>query len=381
MRFTLLLCALSLLLTSPAARAASPAKFPDAVNALLGDASFVWRFGRMPGAGDDEGLRITTHLRFVHRLLSVRDVSALSPAQRAARAQNLAHLADYIAAGAYPRNTEHPGRRPRFIDDRGQICAAGYLIEKAAGRAFAEAMNRRFESAYVLDMSDPKLARWIAQSGLTAAEVAMIQPSYGFQPPLPVVGAPAQEELRRALARARPALERCSAAHQFPRRRPGRLNVVARLISTGEHRLVLRSQERMVPAFESCARRAIEREVLPLRRGFSGAAVTAQRTFVLRVAPFDRTAAQQLLLSRLPNLVQCAAQSAQRGLGSFTVSVDFLPGGGIGRISTIVPKGELAVASCMRQVLSSLAAPASFRGRPLRAQLHFSASLSTPPAT
>jgi hypothetical protein len=169
---------------SPADAAVSASERPpgtEAVNAVIGDTSFIATFGRRPIVRDPERLRLRTHLRYVERRLRKKDVSHLSPEGRAARKNTLDRLRDYWQRGVFPRNTERPGRTPVFIDDRGTLCAAGYLLAKARGRAAAEAVDRAYHLDSVFEMTDSDvLTDWLADSGLTLREVAMIQPSYTF---------------------------------------------------------------------------------------------------------------------------------------------------------------------------------------------------------
>lgn len=151
----------------------------DPINAVLGDASW---------SGDPELApevpRIRAHLRLVHRLLATRDVSALSPTQRAHRAAALAHLVAYTERGEFPRRTgdAFPGRRPRFIDDRGVHCAVGQLIADSGDEPLAREIADRFEYAYVPAITVPALAVWAESHGFTVHELAMIQPQYGPPP-------------------------------------------------------------------------------------------------------------------------------------------------------------------------------------------------------
>ena len=168
---------------SPADAAASASERPtgtEAVNAVIGDTSFIATFGRRPTVRDPERLRLRTHLRYVERRLRKKDVSHRSPEGRAARENTLDRLRDYWQRGVFPRNTERPGRTPVFIDDRGTLCAAGYLLAKARGRAAAEAVDRAHHLDSIFEMTDSDvLTDWLAASGLTLREVAMIQPMYG----------------------------------------------------------------------------------------------------------------------------------------------------------------------------------------------------------
>jgi len=154
--------------------------YDHTVNGVLGDESFVATFGRRPGPGDSEDLRIRTHLAFVEQLLRERPVDHLSEEQREARTRNLDRLRDYWTAGVFPRNTVMSHRRtPVFIDEAGRICAVGYLFEQDMGREAAERINARYRTATIFEIDDPVLGKWLATSGLTLEEGAMIQPGYG----------------------------------------------------------------------------------------------------------------------------------------------------------------------------------------------------------
>jgi hypothetical protein len=118
----------------------------------------------------------------VEQVLREKPVDDLTPAQRERRVHLLDLLHTYTEAGVFPQNTRHEGFRPCFIDDQGAICAVGYLVAQTAGRAAAEAINAQFQYGYLMDMNSPLLDEWIAQSGLTRRECAMIQPEYWLAP-------------------------------------------------------------------------------------------------------------------------------------------------------------------------------------------------------
>lgn len=152
--------------------------FRDGANHHLGDDSFVARFGRPPGPGDSEALRMHTHLTHVRALLGARPATA--PALEPRRAALLAALDDYIAHGATPVNRVLPWRNPVFIDGDGAICAVGYLIERSAGRALAEriAAHHRYDLLEDIAAAEPEVVAWVASSGFTLEELASIQPGY-----------------------------------------------------------------------------------------------------------------------------------------------------------------------------------------------------------
>ena len=154
----------------------------QAVNSVVGDISFVERFGRLPDASADEDLRIRTHLAYIENLLRQRGANDMPFELRRRRARLLDLLHAYWSAGDFPRNFGHPGERmPCFIDKNGRICAVGYLIEHTVGRGVAERINRNHQDERILAMNDPAVDGWIAWSGLTKEECASIQPAYEFQ--------------------------------------------------------------------------------------------------------------------------------------------------------------------------------------------------------
>jgi hypothetical protein len=160
----------------------------DAINLILGDESFTRRFHRPVPPGFDPNVRVRVHLEYVLEHLRARPSHELAPALRAARRRNLGRLAAYIARGEFPRNDDHPDpMRPTFIDARGRTCAVGYLIEQDLGRAVAEVIAARYKYAFIREIDSPLLAGWAARSGLSLAELEMIQPGY----PRPASAAPA----------------------------------------------------------------------------------------------------------------------------------------------------------------------------------------------
>ncbi|HTL82580.1 MAG TPA: hypothetical protein VL651_12795 [Bacteroidia bacterium] len=152
------------------------------VNPILGDISFVKKFGHLPDSATDEVLRIKTHFEYVENLLRQKDVSYLPPELQVKRGKLLDLLHQYAAAGIFPHNYDHPEKRvPCFIDKNGNICAVGFLIEKTAGREIAEEINRKHQDQKIFEMNDSEVDDWIASSGLTKEECAMIQPTYQQQ--------------------------------------------------------------------------------------------------------------------------------------------------------------------------------------------------------
>ncbi|MBT9548432.1 MAG: hypothetical protein IV090_23770 [Candidatus Sericytochromatia bacterium] len=149
------------------------------VNAVLGDRSYSHRFGHLPGPEANETLRIQTHLAYVEGQLRRHTPQAIPAQFHAQRRQLLDFLHQYWTTGVFPSQNAYPGRRPHFIDEQGRLCAVGHLIAQSAGRGLAERINARYRYAYLPEMQMPELDSWVASSGLTARELAMIQPTYG----------------------------------------------------------------------------------------------------------------------------------------------------------------------------------------------------------
>ena len=130
-----------------------------------------------------EAARLRRHFAVVERELLGRDVSGLSPAQRAARAEQVRLLRRYAAEGRFPRNEYLPSQVPFFRDIRGNLCAMAFLIAASGRGDIVDHVARTRNNAYVPALADePGLAAWLDRHGLTLAEAARIQPAYGDSP-------------------------------------------------------------------------------------------------------------------------------------------------------------------------------------------------------
>ncbi len=153
------------------------------VNAVIGDISYAQTFGHQPNKDADENVRLQTHLKYVEKLLRSKDISSLTVEQKATRLKMLDLLNEYWTAGVFPKNYDYQDQRiPCFIDQEGNICAVGYLIEQTAGMQVVEEINSKFKYEYLLAMNDQTVDSWVQASGLTKEECAMIQPTYGAAP-------------------------------------------------------------------------------------------------------------------------------------------------------------------------------------------------------
>jgi hypothetical protein len=153
------------------------------LNAILGDISFFEKYSSLPTQSVSEVLLIQTHLEYVESLLRKASTAHLTKKQKKNRQKAIENLHFYWTAGVFPENREFLNdRKPCFIDAKGNLCAVGYLIEQSAGREVAEQINARYQYEYLLEMEWNVIDEWIASSGLTKLECAMIQPSYGPTP-------------------------------------------------------------------------------------------------------------------------------------------------------------------------------------------------------
>lgn len=129
----------------------------------------------------DEIARIRQHLRGAEAILETRDVSSLSGDQRANRRLVMTMLAEYRAAGAFPRNDRFPDRRVPFFRDRdGTLCAMAWLLDRTGHGHIVEHVARTRNNAWVPELADePGLVEWLDRYGISLAEAARIQPAYG----------------------------------------------------------------------------------------------------------------------------------------------------------------------------------------------------------
>lgn len=127
-----------------------------------------------------EIVRLRAHFDSVLIELRTRDVSALRPEQRAARNVHIARLREYRDAGVFPRNLVSRDATPVFVDPLGTHCAMGYLIARSGRTDIVNRIASTRNLARIPELADDRaLIAWLDSAGLTVAEAARIQPSYG----------------------------------------------------------------------------------------------------------------------------------------------------------------------------------------------------------
>jgi hypothetical protein len=150
--------------------------------------------GRSPRQGTldtaiDEGPRRAAELREIRAHfdsvlveVAARNVSALTSAQRARRTMLLTMLRQYRDRGEFPHNYDFPGRAvPYFVDRKtGALCAVGHLLASTGRRDIVDRVAATNVNVRVPQLgTDTAFTAWLAASGLTVAEAARIQPTYG----------------------------------------------------------------------------------------------------------------------------------------------------------------------------------------------------------
>ncbi len=156
--------------------------------ATLSLTAAAWRAERPLSAHEahvrSEAVRLRALFDQVDVELRTRDVSNLTASQRANRARLIAWLGEYRDAGEFPLNDKFAGEAvPFFRDSRGTLCAMGYLIDRSGRADIVNHVASTRNNAYIRELVDDKnLVRWLDTWGLTAAEAARIQPSYGGGP-------------------------------------------------------------------------------------------------------------------------------------------------------------------------------------------------------
>jgi hypothetical protein len=127
----------------------------------------------------DETARIQAHLYEVIRILKMN--SSLGAGHDTQRGKVIAQLAAYAECGVFPENHLSAVRTPVFIDARNVHCAVGYLMSVNGFEELAREVSAWNNTVYLRDIPVSRLEEWMAYSGLSVDEMALIQP--GYPPP------------------------------------------------------------------------------------------------------------------------------------------------------------------------------------------------------
>lgn len=153
------------------------------VAAVAGEPRFftpqAWAVAEGSSPVEAERSRIRQHLLSVEETLRRETPSTLAPEQRASRLRLMDSLHAYSLRGDFPTNRDAHRRVPVFIDADGTACAMGHLILASGADALAREIATYENNDFIADIDHPQLPGWLQSHGLTAAEAAWIQPSYG----------------------------------------------------------------------------------------------------------------------------------------------------------------------------------------------------------
>lgn len=100
-----------------------------------------------------------------------------------ARAQNIQAFIQYQQARSFPSNTHSDKALNVWRDRDGKYCAAATIILKSGNKALVEKVAEQSNFIKLGDVKQGPVMDWILTSGLTQAEIAMIQ-----EPFMPVAG-------------------------------------------------------------------------------------------------------------------------------------------------------------------------------------------------
>jgi len=184
------------------------------INPIIGDEALeeAHGIGWKDNAELTEAQKIQCHLKYAHRKL-VDETKANHPPERL---QILHELDMYIDKGLFPRNEEKPNQRaPCFVDSAGTPCAVAHLLLRSGNTGQPKlTWDGKTPANLVTAIADgnlqystvgeiaadgqigPDFLEWADGCGLSAADLALIQPSYEF-----VVSQAAEEKTRELLQR------------------------------------------------------------------------------------------------------------------------------------------------------------------------------------
>jgi antitoxin component YwqK of YwqJK toxin-antitoxin module len=126
---------------------------------------------------------VFVHLSSVIPILQASSVEHLTQEQQTTRSEMIATLNEYRKGHNFPINYYRQERIPVFIDEHDTHCAVGYLLQQSGHEAIARRIAAADNYVWVKDIDDPALPAWQEASGLSVAELKLIQGAYDFYPP------------------------------------------------------------------------------------------------------------------------------------------------------------------------------------------------------
>ena len=125
--------------------------------------------------------RVHAHFDSVLSELHAGDVSGLTKRQLANRQVLTATLRGYDQRATFPHNYDFAAPTPSFVDRQtGTLCAVAFLLESTGRRDIVNRVARANNNVWAADLKDDvAFASWLHENGITLAEAARIQPTYG----------------------------------------------------------------------------------------------------------------------------------------------------------------------------------------------------------
>ena len=130
---------------------------PQAVNAILGDSSWMALYAGLPNAKSSEKERISTHLQYVLQKLRAAEMPN-DEDLASQRMQRLSALENYIHAAVYPSQHQDSTQRiPCFVDDHSRLCAVAYLIDASGNQSLVAKINSKYRYHLSEEKEDDEL--------------------------------------------------------------------------------------------------------------------------------------------------------------------------------------------------------------------------------
>jgi len=123
------------------------------------------------------------HLIHVIGALEDADLSDLTASQKNNRKYLIHQLRDYCTTGRFPINTEKLSRTPVFIDEASTRCAVGHLLDASGHETLTLSLAKTQNLNWVKDIQSTELMGLQKISGLSLAEIKLIQGAYDFYMP------------------------------------------------------------------------------------------------------------------------------------------------------------------------------------------------------
>lgn len=165
------------------ARFSSPETLP-AAHGKAPERNLTKLFGAFTDVNTEKQERISNRLTYVQQLLKMRKTTELTPQQQSNRTQLLNLLELYVMLGKYPSDYDQKVKeRLCFKDASGRRCAIGFMIERTAGQHLADIVCDQESLEFLVPAHKSAYEAWLAQSGMTSEELAMIQPNFSGQAP------------------------------------------------------------------------------------------------------------------------------------------------------------------------------------------------------